>query len=41
MLTLRPVCIKRSKNDQILIMCLYVDDLLYVGNKSDMFVEFK
>lgn len=40
MLTLHPVCIKRNKSDQKLIMSLYVDDLVYVGNKSEMFVEF-
>jgi len=31
----------KAKNDGIFIMCLYVDDLIYIGNDRSMFDKFK
>ena len=33
--------IKTGKGGKILIVCLYVDDLIFIGNDEIMFVEFK
>jgi hypothetical protein len=35
------VYMKKSHWGEFLIICLYVDDLLYTGNSSEMFKEFK
>ncbi|CAL9007314.1 unnamed protein product [Prunus brigantina] len=33
--------VKHGKECEILIVCLYVDDLIFTGNNEDMFKEFK
>ena len=33
--------IKAGEGGKILIVCLYVDDLIFTGNDEHMFVEFK
>ena len=33
--------IKTGKGGKILIVCLYMDDLIFIGNDEIMFVEFK
>ena len=35
------VCIKKKAQNEILIACLYVDDLLFTRNSQQMFHEFK
>ena len=35
------VCIKKNAQNEILIACLYDDDLLFIGNSQQMFHEFK
>ena len=35
------VYIKKNAHGEILIACLYVDDLLFTGNSQQMFHEFK
>jgi hypothetical protein len=35
------VYMKKNHRGEFLIICLYVDDLLYTGNNSEMFKEFK
>ena len=35
------VYIKKNAHGEILISCLYVDDLLFTGNNKQMFHEFK
>ena len=32
---------KRSHQGKFLIICLYVDDLLFTGSSAEMLVEFK
>jgi hypothetical protein len=32
---------KKNHRSEFLIICLYVDDLLYTGNSSEIFKEFK
>ena len=32
---------KRNHQGEFLIICLYVDDLLYTGSSTEMLVEFK
>ena len=33
--------VKLKDNGDILILCLYVDDLIFIGNSEKMFIEFK
>ena len=33
--------VKLNDNGDILILCLYVDDLIFTGNSEKMFIEFK
>ncbi|XP_016549353.1 secreted RxLR effector protein 161-like [Capsicum annuum] len=33
--------VKIGENGKLLIACLYVDDLIFIGNNSDMFSDFK
>ena len=33
--------IKAHEGDKILIICLYVDDLIFIGNDERMFTDFK
>ena len=35
------VYIKKNAHGEILIACLYVDDLLFIRNNQQMFYEFK
>lgn len=32
---------KKKEKGEILIVCVYVDDLIYIGNDMSMFQEFK
>ena len=33
--------VKKKENGDMLIVCLYVDDLIFTGNNSEMILEFK
>lgn len=33
--------IKHKTKGELLILCLYVDDLIFTGNSEEMFVQFK